>query len=280
VRFSFIDRYRGFLPRTHLCRLLVVTDRGLRAWRRRPPSRRQRADMALLTHIRDRRRTSLGSYGRPRMTEELKELGLDVRHRRVGRLMRQNGVEAIRTRKCKATTDGDHSLNISPNLLGQDFWASRPNQKWAGDISYIRTHKGWVYLAVILNLHSRRAVGWAISNRLKSDLAVHALVMATALRRPPNGCIHHTDRGSQYCSHNDQKLLLQHGLRTSMSGRGNCHNNAAVETFSKTIKVEMIWRRSWPARRSVEVAPFGYINGFLQSAPQTPSPRLEKPPCL
>jgi transposase InsO family protein len=206
--------------------------------------------MALLTHTGDRRRASLGSYGRPRMTGELKELGLDVRHRRVGRLMRQNGVKALRTRKHKATTDGDHSLNISPNLLFQDFWASRSNQKWAGDISYIWTHKSWAYIAAILNLHSRRAVGWAISNRLKSDLAVHALVMAIALRRPPNGCIHHADRGSQYCSHNNQKLLIQHGLRTSMSGKGNCHNNAAVETFLKTIKAEMIWRRSWPARRS------------------------------
>jgi transposase InsO family protein len=228
--------------------------------------------MALLTHTGDRRRASLGSYGRPRMTGELKELGLDARHRRVGRLMRQNGVKALRTRKHKATTDGDRSLNISPNLLFQDFWASSSNQKWAGDISYIRTHKGWVYLAVILNLHSRRAVGWAISNRLKSDLAVHALVMAIALRRPPNGCIHHADRGSQYCSHNDQKLLLQHGLRTSMSGKGNCYDNATVETFSKTIKVEIIWRRSWPARRSVEFALLDYINGF--SNPRRRHPAL------
>jgi transposase InsO family protein len=196
------------------------------------------------------------------MTEELKELGLDVRHRRVGRLMRQSGVEAIRTRKCKATTDSDRSLDISPNLLGQDFWASGPNQKWTGDISYIWTHKSWAYIAAILNLHSRRAVGWAIRNRLKSDLAVHALVMAIALRRPPNGCIHHTDRGSQYCSRDYQKLLHQHGLRTSMSGKGNCYDNAAVETFLKTIKAEMIWRRSWPARRSVEIALLDYINGF------------------
>ncbi len=239
-----------------------VSPRGLRAFRTRPASRRQRSDMVTLAHIKEQSRLSLGSYGRPRMTEELKEIGLDIGHRRVGRLMRQNGISVIRTRKHKATTDSNHNFNTAPNLLDRDFNADAPNQKWAGDITYIWTREGWLYLAVILDLHSRRVVGWAVSNRMKRDLAIRALKMAIAFRPPPKGCIHHTDRGSQYCSHDYQKILRQHGFSVSMSGKGNCYDNAAVETFFKTIKAELIWRDTWETRRKAEMAIFEYINGF------------------
>jgi len=196
MRFAFIDAYRGPLSRPRLCALLEVSDRGLRAWRQRPPSRRQREDMVLLAHIREQRRLSLGSYGRPRMTAELKDLGLSVGERRVGRLMRANGIHAVRTKKYKRTTDSAHDFNVAPNLLDQDFSADAPNRKWAGDISYIWTGEGWLYLAVILDLHSRRVIGWAVSDRMKRDLAIRALQMAINLRRPPPGCIHHTDSKS------------------------------------------------------------------------------------
>ena len=149
------------------------------------------------------------------MTEELQELGLSVGHRRVGRLMRENGIKIVRTRKYKATTDSNHAFNIAPNLLDQDFTADAPNQKWAGDISYIWTGEGWLYLAVILDLYSRRVIGWAVSNRMKRDLAIRALDMAVAFRQPPKGCIHHTDRGSQYCSNEYQKLLSKQGIKVS-----------------------------------------------------------------
>ena len=231
--------------------------------------------MVLLAHIRDQHRLSQGSYGRPRMTEELNVSGLRVGlacracvsglrvgHRRVGRLMRQNAICVVRTHKFKATTDSDHMFNIAPNLLQQDFAASLPNQKWAGDITYVWTREGWVYLAVILDLHSRRVIGWAISNRMKKDLAIRALNMAIALRRPPKGCIHHTDRGSQFCSHDYQKILRKHDVTASMSGKGNCSDNAAVESFFKSLKAEMVWRRNWQTRREVEVALFEYINSF------------------
>ena len=150
------------------------------------------------------------------MTEELKEVGVDVGHRRVGRLMRENGINVERTRKFKATTDSDHTFNIAPNLLNRDFSAAGPNQKWAGDISYIWTREGWLYLSVNLDLHSRRVIGWAVSNRMKRDLAIRALKMAIAFRSPPKGCIFHSDRGSQYCSHDYQKILRQHGFRVSV----------------------------------------------------------------
>lgn len=151
-----------------------------------------------------------------------KELGLNVGHRRVGRLMCENDIRVERFKKYKVTTDSNHAFNIAPNLLNRDFHADHPNQKGAGDISYVWTREGWLYLAVILDLHSRRVIGWAVSNRMKRDLAIRALKMAVALRQPPKGCIHHTDRGSQYCSHDYQKRLRQHGFQVSMSRIGNC----------------------------------------------------------
>ena len=135
----------------------------------------------------------------------MRELGFKAGQRRIGRLMRENGIVAIRTRKYKVTTDSNHTLAVAPNLLDRDFSATAPNQKWAGDITYIWTSEGWLYLAVILDLYSRRIIGWAVSNRMKRDLAIRALDMAVALRQPPKGCIHHTDRESQYCSRDYQK---------------------------------------------------------------------------
>ena len=262
MRFKFIEEHRTAFSIDLMCRVMTVSPRGLRAFRSRPASRRQRSDLVTLAHIKEQSRLSLGSYGRPRMTEELKEIGLNIGHRRVGRLMRQNGISVVRTRKHKVTTDSNHKFNIAPNLLDRDFTADHPNQKWAGDISYVWTREGWLYLAVILDLHSRRVIGWAVSNRMKRDLAIRALKMAIAFRQPHKGCIHHTDRGSQYCSHDYQKILRQHGFKVSMSGKGNCYDNAAVETFFKTIKAELIWRRPWETRRKAEMAIVEYINGF------------------
>ena len=275
-RFAFIDVWKKAWPIEQLCRVLKVTSRGYRAWRSRPISQRQRKDLVILAHIREQHSLALGSYGRPRMTEELKELGLNVGHRRVGRLMRQNAIRVVRTRKHKATTDSNHRFNIAPNLLDRDFSASAPNQKWAGDISYIWTREGWLYLAFVgqtihwivcfsslfIDLYSRRVIGWAVSNRMKKDLAIRALKMAINLRLPPPGCIHHTDRGSQYCSHDYQKILRHQGFQVSMSGKGNCYDNSAVETFFKSLKAELIWRHSWTTRRETEMALFQYINGF------------------
>lgn len=261
-RFAFIETHKKMYNIETLCRVMQVSSGGFRMWRTRSMSRRQRDDMVLLANIRDQFKLSHNSYGRPRMTEELRDLGFNVSHHRVGRLMGQNGIRPIRTRKHKVTTDSNHKFNIALNLLNRNFGAERLNQKWVVDISYIWTHEGWLYLAVVLDLHSRRVIGWAVSNRMKRDLAIRALKMAIALRRPPKGCIHHSDRGSQYCSHDYQKILRQHGFKVSMSGKGNCYDNAAMETFFKTIKAELIWRYSWPTRRAAEIAIFQYINGF------------------
>ncbi|MDR6266910.1 transposase InsO family protein [Roseobacter sp. N2S] len=152
--------------------------------------------------------------------------------------------------------------NIAPNLLDQNFIADGQNQKWAGDISYIWTSEGGLYLAVILDLFSRRVIDWAVSIRMKRVLAIRALKMAIAFRSPPMGCIHHTDRGSQYCSHNYQRCLSTHRLKVSMSGKGNFYDNSMVETFFNSLKAELIWRNRWETRRQAEGAIFQYINGF------------------
>jgi putative transposase len=187
MRFALVEGHSKRVPVDRLCRLLRVTSRGFRAWRNRPVSQRQRYDMVLLAHIREQHHLNLGCYGRLRMTQELKEIGLRVGHRRVGRLMRLNGFRIVRTCKYKATTDSNHHFNIAPNWLDRNFHADRPNQKWAGDITYIWTAEGWLYMAVIIDLHSRQVVGWAVSNCLTRDLALQALNNAVALRNPPQG---------------------------------------------------------------------------------------------
>jgi putative transposase len=204
VKFAFVHSWRHRWPVELLCRVMLVSERGYRSWRSRPISRRERTDMKVLAHIREQYSLSLGSYGRPRMTMELKEVGLDVGERRVGRLMKINGIKPVRTRKHKVTTDSHHRLGVAANWLDGDFAADAPNRKWTGDITYIWTSEGWLYLAVILDLPfdcppaagaqdelRRRVVGWAVSDRVKKDLAIRALDMAVRLRQPPEGCLFH-----------------------------------------------------------------------------------------
>ena len=168
----------------------------------------------------------------------------------------------MRTRRHKVTTDNHHQSDIAANLLDGDFLAEGPNRKWAGDISYIWTAEGWLCLAVVIDLFSRRVIGWAASDRMKKDLAIRALDMAVLLHNPAPGCIFHSDRGSQYGSHDFQEKLLAHGLLASMSGKKNCFDHAAVKTFFKSLKAEWLWRQNWPTRRRATAAIFQYINGF------------------
>ena len=238
-----------------------VSPRGLRAFRSRPASRRHHRDRGVLAPIKEQSRLSRGRYGRPSRTAELTEVGVDLGHRQIGGLMRGTGIVGERPRTFKATTDNAPAFHIAPNLLDRDFPADRPQRKWAGDISHIWTREGWLHLAVILDLDSGRVIGWAASNRMKRDLAIRVLKMAFALRSPPGGRLFQSDRGSQERSHDDQKVLREHGLKSSMRGKGSCHGNAAVETFVKTIKAELSWCRPGETRRQAETALFQYING-------------------
>jgi len=249
VKFAFICKHRHDWSIERLCQVLQVSTRGYRAWKIRPACLRQRIDFKALAHIREHFALSNSTYGRPRMTKELKEAGLDIGERRVGRLMKLNGISPVRIRRHKVTTDSRHSLGVAANVLNGDFVANAPNRKRTGDISYIWTNEGWLYLAVVIDLFSRRVIGWAASDRMKKDLAIKALDMAVRLRNPSPGCIFHSDRGSQYCSHDFQKKLTEYMMMPSMSGKGNCFDNAAVETFFKSLKAEMLWRQTWPTQR-------------------------------
>jgi putative transposase len=264
MRFRFIDAERAGLavPISRLCKLLQVSVSGYYAWRKRGPSQRQLDDMVLLAHVRAAYRGSRETYGAERVHHELVENGVEIGRHRVARLMRDNDLSPKRKQKFKKTTDSKHNKAVTSNLLDQDFSAQAPNEKWAGDISYIWTAQGWLYLAVILDLFSRRVVGWAAGPRMTSDLPLRALNRAIALRRPSPGAIHHSDRGSQYCSDVYQARLGELGFLVSMSGKGNCYDNAAVETFFKTIKSELIWRTVFMSRNQAEIAIAGYIDGF------------------
>ena len=222
MRFRFIEKEKANFSICRMCKVLRVSESGYYAWVSRPASQRQRDDMVYLAHIRAEHARNYRAYGRKRMTDELRDQGIVIGERRVGRLMRENDIRIVRTHKFKRTTNSNHNHNIAPNLLDGDFQATGPNQKWAGDISYLWTAEGWLYLAVIIDLFSRRVIGWAVSDRLKRDLPIEALKRAIALRQPPPGVIHHSDRGSQYCSNDYRKLLKDHGFLSSMSGKGNC----------------------------------------------------------
>lgn len=262
MRFRFIDVARKDFPVQRLCRVLGVSQSGYFAWKTCPACLRQRTDMVLLAHVRSAFSLSSGTYGSPRMVHELRDNGHAIGRRRVARLMRENGMKARQKRWFKRTTDSMHAFPVAPNLLDQDFAATGPNQKWGADLSYVWTREGWLYLAVVIDLFARRVVGWATSDRLHKELALSALRRAIAVRRPPAGLIHHADRGSQYCSIEYQAKLRRHGILISMSGKGNCFDNAMVETFFKTLKAELVWRTVFQSREEATKAIGRYIDGF------------------
>ena len=262
MRFRLIDQAKKEFPVARLCRVLGVSQSGYFAWKDRPASRRQREDMTLLAHVRSAFAQSSGTYGSPRMTRDLQDDGFAVGRRRTARLMRENGLYARQRRRFKRTTDSRHSWPVAPNIIDQDFAAGRPDEKWGADISYVWTREGWLYLAVVIDLFARRVVGWAVDDRLHRNLALAALRKALTIRRPSEGLIHHSDRGSQYCSIDYQSESRRNGILISMSGKGNCYDNAMVETFFKTLKSELVWRTTFLTRSDAERAIAGYIDGF------------------
>ena len=262
MSFALVDAKRAAVPVETACAVLGVSESGFYAWKSRSASGRQTNDMVMLAHIRSEFSTSNETYGSPRMHAELKESGLAIGLHRVARLMSENGMKARQKTRFKKTTDSDHGGPVASNVLAQDFTANAPDQKWGVDISYVWTAEGWLYLAVVLDLFSRRIVGWSVSDRMKRGLAMDALQRAINLRKPAAGLIHHSDRGSQYCAAEYQKLVASAGFVASMSGRGNCYDNAMVESVFKTIKSELVWRTAFPSRDQASKAIGQYIEGF------------------
>ena len=262
MSFALIDAKRAGVPIETACSVLNVSVSGYYAWTKRKASTRQTDDMIMLAHIRAEFVMSNETYGSPRMHAELTESGLAIGLHRVARLMSDNGLKARQKTRFKKTTDSDHGGPVATNVLDQDFTAEGPNEKWGVDISYVWTAEGWLYLAIVLDLFSRRIVGWSTSDRMKRTLAIDALQRAINLRKPRPGLIHHSDRGSQYCSADYRRLVRDHGFVASMSGRGNCYDNAMVESVFKTIKSELIWRTAFASREQASKAIGHYIEGF------------------
>ncbi len=236
MRYACIARRRNQYPVDLMCQLLAVSRSGYYAWRSRPESQRAQDDRRLLVAIRRIHAASGGVYGSPRIWAELKEEGFRCGLHRVARLMHRAGLMGCPKRRFKVTTQRDPAHPVADNLLKQDFSASRPNQYWAADITYIATHQGWLYLAVVMDLYSRRIVGWSMDRWNSRHLAISALNMAIEQRQPDDVLLHHSDRGAQYTSEDFRDELDKHGITCSMSARGNCYDNAVVESFFGLMK--------------------------------------------
>jgi len=237
-----------------MCRVLKVSPSGYYAWRSRAPSHQEQARAALDARVRAEFDARKGRAGAPRLARHL-----SVGRRQVAESLRRQGLRAKAARKFKATTNSNHSLPVAENLLQQDFTADAPNQVWVGDITYIGTDEGWLYLAVVLDLFSRKVVGWSMSDRMTATLVCDALKVALFRRKRPRGVIMHTDRGSQYCSREHRDLLDANGLVASMSAKGNCYDNAAMESWNHSLKVEAIHGERLATRKQAKDLVFEYI---------------------
>ncbi len=262
MKYEFIRAEKARYPVTLLCRCVNTTRSGFYAWLRRG-SKREQEDRRLLVAIRESFQENRRVYGSPRIYEELKARGIRCSRTRVERLMREAEITPPRRRRFRKTTDSDHTLPVAENLLNRDFTSSAPNQCWATDITYVWTLEGWLYLAVVLDLYSRRIVGWAMDKRLEAEnLTLRALHMALFGRDPDAGLLHHSDRGSQYACKGYQELLDLRGITCSMSRRGNCWDNAVVESFFSTLKLELVYLCVFRTRAEARAAIFEYVEAF------------------
>jgi putative transposase len=248
VRFAFIDAKKAQYPVSALCSVLKVQRSGYYAWLGREEPVRAMEDRQLTVQIRAIFAESKTRYGSPRVHRELRKRGTHVCRHRVARLMREQELQARPRRRFVRTTDSKHSLPTPPNVLDRDFTTTAPNRAWVGDVTYLRTLEGWLYLAVLLDLYSRRVVGWAMSEHNDEALTLSALQMALDQRQPKPGLIHHTDRGTTYASGTYQDVLSQHAIVCSMSRKGNCWDNAVAESFFSTLDFECGTQLSFSSR--------------------------------
>jgi transposase InsO family protein len=245
-----------------MCKELNVSSSGYYAWYKRPASAREMANQELYNKIKAVYNDNRGVYGSPRIYRELKDQGVACSENRIARLMRLRSLRAKQSRRFKSTTKRDKAHQAAPNLLKRDFDTKQPDQKWLAYIMYIATREGWLYLAAILDLYTRRIVGWAMSERMTSDLTMTALKMALQQRQPMAGLIHHSDRGSQYTDQAYQALLKDYGIRASMNGVGTWYDNAPMESFFGTLKSELVHHCLFHTRNAARTDLFSYIEAF------------------
>jgi len=262
MKYDFIESHSSAFAVERMCLVLGVRRSGYYAWRSRVPGNRSSEDERLLVRIRESYKKSRRSYGSPRVTKDLRALGLHCGKNRVARLMREHGIAARTKKKFKATTNSRHALPVAPNLLNREFNVARPDEAWVGDITYVWTREGWLYLAVVLDLFSRKVVGWGMGERLTAEIALSALKMAIGNRMPSAGLIYHSDRGVQYACEAFRKLLELHGFIQSMSRKGDCWDNAVAESFFHSLKTEHVYFEDYKTRAEATGKIFEYIEVF------------------
>jgi putative transposase len=280
MKFRFISEHVETFTVGRMCKLLNVSRSGFYAWTKRPESRRSRENRVLEDRIRLSHANSHGIYGAPRIYQDLNDDGVRCGKNRVARIMRNAGIRSRTRKKFKATTNSRHNLPVAQNLLDRDFNAKAPDTAWVGDITYIWTDEGWLYLAVLLDLYNREVVGWSAASRMTRQLAIDALEMALGKRQPEQGLLHHTDRGSQYASADYQKILKERGMVCSMSRKGNCHDNAVAESFFGRLKMEWVNHERYHSRSEAiqslfsMATQFGWIFPWIK--PQKRTVRFER----
>jgi putative transposase len=262
MRYQFIEQQKHEFPIAVMCQVLEVSESGFYAWRKRPTCQRQREDAQITQEIRQVFHDHQGRYGSPRIHRELSDQGRSLSRKRVARLMQEVELSARRKRRRVQTTKRDKTHPVAPNLLNREFTATDPNKKWVTDITYIPTTQGWLYLAVILDLYSRMVVGWSMSGNCDGELVKRALDQALARRRPDPGILHHSDRGSQYTGRSYQFHLEESGIIGSMSRKGNCWDNAAMESFFGTLKDECVGNSIYASHDEARLAIFTYLEVY------------------
>jgi transposase InsO family protein len=263
MSFGFIEDHRDTYPVRLMCAVLEVSPAGYYAWRERPVSARATSNSTLLAEIRQVHHDSGQRYGSPRVHAALQTQGHGASRGRIERLMRRYGIRAIMARPRRVrTTDSRHDLPIAPNLIARDFTAAAPNRVWLADITYIPTAEGWLYLAAVMDLFSRKIVGWAMRDHMQVELTSSALTMAVRQQRPGAGLIHHSDRGVQYASREYRGALAAAGVTASMSRKADCYDNAPMESFFHTLKTELVHHRDYKTRTEAQRDIFAFIEGF------------------
>lgn len=262
MKFAAIAAKKAEYPIALMCRQLGVSRSGYYAWLGRKPSKRTQETSQLRAEVRAVYSEHKGRYGSPRVVRELRARGRCTSRKRVSKIMRDEGLQARQTRLFRRTTNSEHGLAVAENRLERDFQTERPNQVWVTDLTFIRTREGWLYLSAIIDLYSRAVVGWAMGGRIDTALCLRALDMAVQSRRPEPGLVHHSDRGTQYASHDYQAALARYGIECSMSRRGDCWDNAVAESFWGTLKCELDDELRSVSRASAQSAIFEYIETY------------------
>lgn len=262
MKYARIDELRQQHPVAAMCRVLEVSESGYHAWRQRPPSARTQENLRLETEIKAAHQRTRETYGPQRLQSDLADHGIPASVYRIKRIRRRLGLRCKQKRKFKATTNSSHTLPLAPNLLDRQFAVAAPDRAWVSDITYVATDEGWLYLAGIKDLFNGELVGYAMSDRMTTTLVSQALFRAVAAKRPAKGLIHHSDRGSQYCSHAYRKQLQQFGMQASMSRKGDCWDNAPMESFWGSLKNELVHHRRFATREQATREITEYIEIF------------------